>query len=84
MRKFKHPTLNDIMKLMSSKLKAYAAFRCLKSNSIKTVKVYLNKREQELFMLVIDTFGESDSGIFLYLLKRYAEERGLIAEALHR
>ena len=52
--------------------------------NIKTVKVYLNRREQELFSQVRDVFGESDSGIFLYLLKRYAEERGLIAEALHR
>jgi len=51
---------------------------------MKTVKVYLNRRELELFSEVREALGESDSGIFLYLLKRYAEERGLIAEALHR
>ena len=58
--------------------------RWLRLTSTKTVKVYLNRREQELFSQVRDALGESDSGIFLYLLKRYAEERGLIAEALQR
>jgi len=51
---------------------------------MKTVKVYLNRREQELFNEVREALGESDSGLFLYLMKRYAEERGLIAEALHK
>jgi len=52
--------------------------------NIKPVKVYLNRREQEIFNCVRDALGGSDSGVFLYLLKRYAEEYGLIVEALQK
>ena len=65
-------------------LAAESLERWLELSCINVVKVYLNRRKQELFNLVRDAFGESDSGIFLYLLKRYAEVRGLIAEDLHR
>lgn len=40
------------------------------------------EREQEIFDQIKEALGEDDTGIFTYLLKRYAEEHGLISEFL--
>lgn len=48
------------------------------TKKVNKVQVYMTPREKKIFVSVRDSLGESDTGIFLYLLKAYADSHNLI------